>query len=88
MGCFFSKYEASSGDSATVAALQSQVHQLQQQLAAKQGGPSPPPVRQQQLSGGFSEVLFFPDPALPCHYMNNCRRNNCTFAHQPTNLSK
>ncbi|KAF5835208.1 hypothetical protein DUNSADRAFT_7750 [Dunaliella salina] len=34
------------------------------------------------------EVLFFPDDALPCRFMGNCRRNNCDKAHQATSLSR
>jgi hypothetical protein len=39
-------------------------------------------------NGTFTDVLFFPDPAMPCHYMGNCRRHNCTYAHTQTNLTK
>eukprot|EP00039_Didymoeca_costata_P015035 m.249323 g.249323 ORF g.249323 m.249323 type:complete len:263 (-) comp16140_c1_seq19:84-872(-) len=39
-------------------------------------------------SRGVQEVLFFPDPAMPCRYKNNCKRYNCEYAHEETNLTK
>lgn len=32
------------------------------------------------------QVLFFPDPGMPCRQGSNCRRNGCTYAHQQTSL--
>lgn len=92
MGCFPSK----AFESAQIVALQNQVRQLQQQLSAYQGGSAapyaPPPVYATGGGGGgtgtFTDVLFFPDPAMPCHHGANCRRHNCTYAHQATNLTK
>jgi hypothetical protein len=92
MGCFPSRPDQF--ESAQIVALQNQVRHLQQQLAAYQGGSAAayaaPAVYAAGGSGNgqFSDVLFFPDPAMPCHYMNNCRRRNCTFAHTPTSLTK
>jgi cardiolipin hydrolase len=37
-------------------------------------------------SEGQHQVLFFPDPALPCRYANKCTRKNCTFSHERTSL--
>jgi hypothetical protein len=82
-----------------VAALQNQVHQLQHQLAAAHGGGGgayAPPVVLQPLAqgpsskagGGFTDVLFFPDPAMPCNYGPQCRRPKCGYAHNVTSLSK
>eukprot|EP00967_Tisochrysis_lutea_P024775 scaffold28472_cov22-Tisochrysis_lutea.AAC.1 len=34
------------------------------------------------------QVLFYPDEALPCRFMDKCRRNNCTYAHHATSLSR
>jgi hypothetical protein len=90
MGCFPSKQF----ESAQVVALQNQVRHLQQQLAAYQGGSAAayaPPAVYAAGGGGtgtFSDVLFFPDPAMPCHFAGNCRRRNCTYAHQTTSLIK
>lgn len=91
MGCFPSK----AFESAQIVALQNQVRQLQQQLSAYQGGSSaayaPPPVYATgggSSTGAFTDVLFFPDHAMPCHHGANCRRRNCTYAHQATNLTK
>lgn len=38
-----------------------------------------------------AEVLFFPDPCMPCHRFldgKRCTRNNCKYSHRPTSLSK
>lgn len=88
MGCLPSKLSEPN----VVAALQEQVRHLQQQLAAHGGGGGgpayAPPVIHGGGQGGFSDVLFFPDPALPCHYGAKCRRHNCTFSHAQTSLTK
>jgi hypothetical protein len=90
MGCFPSKQF----ESAQVVALQNQVRHLQQQLAAYQGGSAAAyalPTVYATGGGGagtFTDVLFFPDPAMPCHFAGSCRRRNCTYAHQTTSLIK
>mmetsp|Transcript_9766 Transcript_9766/g.35788 ORF Transcript_9766/g.35788 Transcript_9766/m.35788 type:complete len:192 (+) Transcript_9766:40-615(+) len=36
-----------------------------------------------------SEVLFFPDPQMPCHSVlrgQHCKRHNCAYAHTKTSL--
>lgn len=90
MGCFPSKQF----ESAQVVALQNQVRNLQQQLSAYQGGAAaayaPPKILANGSNGigTFTDVLFFPDLAMPCHFAGNCRRRNCTYAHQVTSLTK
>jgi hypothetical protein len=39
-------------------------------------------------NGSFADVLFFPDPGMPCRHGKACRRNNCTYVHNPTSLTK
>ncbi|GBF99930.1 MT associated signaling phospholipase D [Raphidocelis subcapitata] len=70
--------------------LRSRVAQLERQLAAGGGGGAAAPGGGGSVSvvaapaGG--EVLFFPDPAMPCRNGKGCRRNNCTYAHGDTSL--
>eukprot|EP00200_Dunaliella_tertiolecta_P013512 CAMPEP_0202392972 /NCGR_PEP_ID=MMETSP1127-20130417/92607_1 /ASSEMBLY_ACC=CAM_ASM_000462 /TAXON_ID=3047 /ORGANISM="Dunaliella tertiolecta, Strain CCMP1320" /LENGTH=186 /DNA_ID=CAMNT_0048995523 /DNA_START=876 /DNA_END=1433 /DNA_ORIENTATION=- len=56
-----------------------------QEHPSKQGGGA------YQVAAGKAavcEVLFYPDEALPCRFMDKCRRNNCTYAHHATSLSR
>lgn len=78
MGCLFSSFP-----DAETAALQSRIRQLEAQLggggAAAVGGHG---------HGGSSEVLFFPDPGMPCRFGASCRRQNCDYAHGATSLTR
>ena len=42
-----------------------------------------------QASGGTHDVLFFPDPAMPCKYGAACRRGaRCAYSHERTSLAR
>jgi hypothetical protein len=78
---------ASGGNQQQVEDLQRQVHDLQQQLAAKGGhvGGGMP------AGGGAASsmyVLWFPIQGMPCRNGGNCRRQGCTYAHQPSSLTR
>ena len=44
------------------------------------------PTHKGGKSKGQHQVLFFPDPALPCRYGNKCKRKQCNFSHEKTSL--
>ena len=67
--------------------LLQQLQQLQQQLQAFQNGGAPAAHGPGGAACAF-ECLFWPDPALPCRNGANCRRQNCTYAHQATALTR
>jgi microcystin-dependent protein len=78
MGCFPSKYDADQYQSAQIVALQNQVHQLQQQLSAYQGGSAatayaPPAVH----AGGTSHPHNF--ERQPLQYAGVVLSRQATF---------
>jgi mitochondrial cardiolipin hydrolase len=95
MGCLLSTFFA---DDDHTAALQSRIRQLEQQLAAAgggggngAGGNGAGAVVLPSGGGGKAgptEVLWFPDPGMPCRFGASCRRKNCDYAHGATSLTR
>ena len=60
--------------------------------AARAIDPAPRLPRRPAVTSSSAEVLFFPDPAMPCRATmrgQQCRRGaQCEYAHQPTNLTR
>jgi mitochondrial cardiolipin hydrolase len=82
MGCFFSTlFPPENNDTA---ALQNRIRQLEQQLGQGGGGHGTGAGGR----GSSTEVLFFPDPGMPCRFGASCRRQNCDYAHGATSLTR
>lgn len=77
---------ASGNNQGQVEELQRQVHDLQQQLAAKGGGNGRSGGGAVPVGGMY--VLWFPIQGMPCRNGGNCRRQGCTYAHQPSSLTR
>lgn len=82
MGCLFSSSLFPVVDTDT-ASLQRRIRELEAQLGAQQNGVAGP-----ASSAGRADVLFFPDPGMPCRYGASCRRPNCDYAHGATSLTR
>ena len=54
--------------------------------ASNTSTPQPNPTHRAGKSSGQHQVLFFPDPAMPCRYGDKCRRSHCQFSHERTSL--
>eukprot|EP01135_Chromosphaera_perkinsii_P006859 Nk52_evm14s621 gene=Nk52_evmTU14s621 len=52
----------------------------------QQGGAAP--QKHGASAGTISEVLFFPDPGMPCRHGGQCRRKNCDYVHHATSLTR
>ena len=85
MGCCFSDLLFPVAVDSDTASLQRRIRDLEQQLG---GGGQHGNGAAAATSAGHGEVLFFPDPGMPCRYGAACRRPNCDYAHGATSLTR
>jgi cardiolipin hydrolase len=89
MGCLFSSVLFPAVDSDNTAALQSRIRQLEAQLGGGGGGGGNGAATNTPVAAhGGGQVLFFPDPGMPCRFGASCRRQNCDYAHGATSLTR
>lgn len=65
---------------------QSRIRQLEAQLGG--GGNGAAAQTTAAPVGHGNQVLFFPDPGMPCRFGASCRRQNCDYAHGATSLTR